>query len=84
MFVLALPRSMLWRAHLSPEGRDERGKEGGYGREEGEYRQRGGEGSGAGLSPYNTESPEPMLGASSPCAGRVLSPGLREGDRADA
>ena len=73
-----------------PKGGTREG-EGGYGRGresiDGAGRRgigrRGGEGSGAGLSPYYTESPEPMLGASSPCAGRVLSPGLGEGERVD-
>ena len=69
-----------------------RGKEGGYGRGRGSIDgagrrgigRRGDEGSGVGLSPYYAESPEPILGASSPCLGRVLSLGLGEGDRADA
>ena len=73
--------------------REERGTgKGGYGRGresiDGAGRRgigrRGGEGSGAGLSPYYTESPEPILRASSPYAGRDLSPSLGEGDRADA
>jgi len=83
MFVLTLPRSMLWWARPLPEGRDER-EEGGIWTGEGEYRQRGDEGSGVDLSPYYAESSEPILGASSPCVGREISPRASGGERADA
>ena len=64
MFVLTLLRSMLWWARPLPEGRDKGGGRGGVWTGEREHRrrglrgygQRGGKGSGAGLSPYNAES----------------------------